>query len=522
VMPKNSPLAWDKDSDDAILHEKRVCQILSTMGMQLPSSLAPVAPIKQRTRTRNAKTPLPTESHDAPWPDKQTVEDLYAARCRDVQGGDVEGKREQFARFESLVLARFQSHAINISCAGVGAAFADEVATLLRKGNAAVMTLDMSCNTRMRDAGAAALAPVLSDPNCTLTSIDLSSISCGPRGGAAIFDALAANQTVHTALLGTRSGGERNLIGPRPMANLAACLLRNDSLTKLSLNANAIGVEGIKLLAPGLCLSTTLRSLDLRSNSLHNNSMAHVAACLESSGLVRVNLTHNNISAAGARILAQVLSKDLLLQHLVLDSNAIGARGATAFAQGLQHNSRLTHLSLRNNGIGSAGCAALGAILPHVPAPLFGGKGAEASTAPPMRHAKEKGAGCILQTLVLGGNEIDAEGVHELCARMQHNRSLETLDLSNNRLCEASGEVFGRMLVLNAKLETLNLRGNKLRPGGLLEMSKALVQNGTLTALDLRDTMVDDSCANALATAVRVQETVTVLKLDNNYLRCHS
>ena len=137
MMPKNSPLAWDKDSDDAILHEKRVCQILSTMGMQLPSSLAPVAPIKQRTRTRNAKTPLPTESHDAPWPDKQTVEDLYAARCRDVQGGDVEGKREQFARFESLVLARFQSHAINISCAGVGAAFADEVATLLRKGNAA-------------------------------------------------------------------------------------------------------------------------------------------------------------------------------------------------------------------------------------------------------------------------------------------------------------------------------------------------------------------------------------------------
>ena len=147
---------------------------------------------------------------------------------------------------------------------------------------ARIESLDLSCNSRMRDDGARALARAIASSSCSLTRLDLSSINCGPKGAAALFEALASNASLHSLFLGSKSA-DRNLIGPTPIAQLAASLLVNTCLTSLNLSSNGVGPEGTKLLAPAMLVNTSLRALDLRSNSLLDAAMPFVGASTSSS-----------------------------------------------------------------------------------------------------------------------------------------------------------------------------------------------------------------------------------------------
>ena len=59
----------------------------------------------------------------------------------------------------------------------------------------------------------------------------------------------------------------------------------HSTLTKLDLSANGIAAQGVTMLIPGLSLNTTLRSLNLRANTLHDASVPLLADAIESSGV---------------------------------------------------------------------------------------------------------------------------------------------------------------------------------------------------------------------------------------------
>ena len=78
-----------------------------------------------------------------------------------------------------------------------------------------------------------------------------------------------------------------------------------------------------------------------------------------------LNLSHNNISDAGATDLAQALHHNSTLNRLGLSSINISDVGATDLAQALHHNSTLKELYLSHNNISDVGATDLAQALHH-------------------------------------------------------------------------------------------------------------------------------------------------------------
>jgi len=268
------------------------------------------------------------------------------------------------------------------------------------------------------------------------------------------------------------------------------------------------------LLAAGLTKNTTLRTLDLRSNNLLDDSASHLAECVKHSGLSKVDVSNNAFTSHASRLLAAALSEDNLLQELILDDNKLGAKGATRLGVALANNTRLTSLSLRNNDLGPQGCQGLAEMFPHVPNPLFGQRAAPPSSLlPPPASSVTT---CVLKVLNISGNKIGDGGIGVLCQKLRRNQHLQTLDLALNDLQEGAAEDIADMLALNASLTSVNLQRNKLRSAGMVIISKALGKNDTLTCLNLRDNCLDDLCVQELARGMRSKRSMIDLDFDEN------
>ncbi len=71
--------------------------------------------------------------------------------------------------------------------------------------------------------------------------------------------------------------------------------------------------------------------------------------------LVHLNLSYNDIGAAGTERLAGVLGQCAALAHLNLNGNKIGEEGAERLARVLGQCLPLAHLDFRGNDIGTVG-----------------------------------------------------------------------------------------------------------------------------------------------------------------------
>jgi uncharacterized protein (TIGR02996 family) len=170
-------------------------------------------------------------------------------------------------------------------------------------------------------------------------------------------------------------------------------------------------VRHLKLFGAGKKLAALLKSptldrltrLDLNGNELGDDGVRAVAGCERLAGLTRLDLANNKLTDAGAQALA--LSAHLAnLTVLDLSVNGVGDGGARALAAS-PHLTHLVELYLADNGIGDAGAQALAGS-----ANLAG-----------------------LRELILFVNEIGSAGARALTGS-PHLKGLEKLYLNQNRL----------------------------------------------------------------------------------------
>jgi uncharacterized protein (TIGR02996 family) len=211
----------------------------------------------------------------------------------------------------------------------------------------------------------------------------------------------------------------------------------------------------------------SLRSLSLRNVARASGDakfLQHVP--LES--LTRLDLSHNNLGAAGAQALADS-PHSASLRHLTISHNNIRDTGAKALAVS-PHLKNLRDLNISGNGIGGPGLKIL-------------------TESPNFEH---------LRTLCLAGNFIGSNNVQAL-AESEHLRGLTSLDLSDAFLEEDSARALASSANL-VRLRTLLLKKNLLGDAG----AKALAQSphlARLTTLDLNDNRIGKAGAEALAAA---------------------
>jgi hemoglobin-like flavoprotein/Ran GTPase-activating protein (RanGAP) involved in mRNA processing and transport len=222
------------------------------------------------------------------------------------------------------------------------------------------------------------------------------------------------------------------------------------------------------------------RALDLSGRDLDDADIGGMAASGALASVTRLNLSHNQITAAGARRLAESPGvrglAALDLSHNRLTSAGLAALSASSSL------SRLTELNVTDNGIGVEGAEALARAswrLTRLDLGFndIGATGAALLAASPiLRH---------VEVLGLAGNALGSDGAGAI-AMSREMTSLSSLDLSGNAI-GASGAAALALSPALAGLRHLGLGRNRLGPAGM-----ELLSSIRLPALEILDVAANE------------------------------
>lgn len=293
--------------------------------------------------------------------------------------------------------------------------------------------------------------------------LDLCKQGLGYLGFQPIAEALAANRTIASLLLGTNGIGnagaadvakliERNqhlevvYLGCNQIADiseLANALTKNTSVTGLWLKRNPIGLSGASFIAEMLCHNHSIRTLDLVNTNIGDQGLAIIIDALihQNRTVERLYLGGNQIDCKGAQLLATLLRKNSTIKAILLNVNDLGDAGAVALAEALQHNHTLVELGVASNGITPQGGIRLIEAIQKHPA---------------------------LVNVDLG-----------------YSQSTRVLGAIANSLGDAGAEAIANLLVNNQTLRKINLRRNGITEQGKLSLIAGLQHNRTIRQLIL-------------------------------------
>jgi Ran GTPase-activating protein (RanGAP) involved in mRNA processing and transport len=203
--------------------------------------------------------------------------------------------------------------------------------------------------------------------NTALQSLDLTSSALGSAGLAEISLGLYHNTSIKTLDLST------NGLGDIESANVLRELIRrNQTITSLSIARNFFGGNAAKVrsILEGVSSNTALRQLDLSLCGLDNRNVSVLSNALTSrnTSILELNLHNNRINSMGVRALVGGnMEKMKTLTNLRLSCSPIGSEGATILADALRLNAMpsLKRLCLGSCGIEDDGLVALGLALEH-------------------------------------------------------------------------------------------------------------------------------------------------------------
>ena len=211
-------------------------------------------------------------------------------------------------------------------------------------------TLNLSCNNFGSD-GAQVLSKVL--VHCkNLRCLDLTGSWIGDDGAVALAEGLKDLNSLLELRLGI------NWITPQGALALVE-VLKYNHLQHLHLSGNSFDLESMAALVDVIC-ADSLQTLDLSGCGLLLDGAVSLSAGLKSCGqLVKLNISHTNISSYGMSSLAKGLQYCTNLQVLDLNYNNITSDGVAAIVRVMKRCRYLQKLDLSWNSIGVDGAAVL-------------------------------------------------------------------------------------------------------------------------------------------------------------------
>ncbi|XP_051782438.1 NACHT, LRR and PYD domains-containing protein 12-like isoform X5 [Erpetoichthys calabaricus] len=270
---------------------------------------------------------------------------------------------------------------------------------------------------------------------------------------------------------------------------LGKILVQNHHITELDLCYNDGGDEGVKLLSIGLLgNSCNIRTLSLFQCGLTSNCCADLAETLYTMrNLKKLALRGNKLQNNGVRQLCGPLQRpDCTIQHLGLEGCGLFYECCEDLATVLEMNKSLKSLSLDWNELGDTG----GRLL---------SRGLLSPT-------------CILQNLELEGCGLTEECCHDLALALSSNKSLLSLNLSENEL-EDNGVTLlcAGLKHPNCQLQRLILQNNGLTGSCCKDLKQSLGAHSHLTLLDLSKNYLNDlSIADLQEAATRCPHHCTI------------
>jgi Ran GTPase-activating protein (RanGAP) involved in mRNA processing and transport len=268
--------------------------------------------------------------------------------------------------------------------------------------------------------------------NTLLEYLDLDASHLGSAGLAEIAPVLYCNTSIKT--LDLANNGLHDI---ESASALREMIRRNKTITSLSIAGNAFGrnVATVRSIADGVQSNTTLRKLDLRQCRLDDQGISVLALAIRNASLLELDLSGNAITSVGVRALVDdTVEAVKTLTKLSLWANCIRSEGAIILADALGRNAMpsLKGLDLDHCGIYDDGFVALVSAL-------------EQDTS--------------LQILNLQGNHFDERSYMALAESLPHIKGLQQIDFSVNESFQSNRLLLLECFRKNTSLVKINIFG---------------------------------------------------------------
>ncbi|XP_064439639.1 leucine-rich repeat-containing protein 45 isoform X3 [Mirounga angustirostris] len=184
----------------------------------------------------------------------------------------------------------------------------------------------------------------------------------------------------------------------------------------------------------------------------------------------RLDLATQSLTVDTCRALGKLLQKEALLTELILSDCMLSEEGATLLLQGLCAHTVVRFLDLKGNNLQAAGAEALGQLLRQNKS--IQSLTLEWNNLGTWEDAFATFCGALagngtLRQLDLRNNQISHKGAEELALALTCNASLQQLDLRWNSIGLLGGRALVNSLPRNRTLWRLELAGNNV-PGDIL------------------------------------------------------
>ncbi|CAB9499511.1 Ribonuclease inhibitor [Seminavis robusta] len=257
-----------------------------------------------------------------------------------------------------------------------------------------------------------------------------------------------------------------------------------------------------------------LHVLDVRSNSLEDDSCSALAEILHSAcSLRKVILEDNNIGDDGLTLLARKgLEGNSTLQELCLKDNSFGPRGVHELASVLKTNESMQRVDLSYNFLGNDGAVALGAMLCLnktltdlvLENAVIAGEGVKGLC----KGLLESSSGSALRKLNLSGNPFGTTGTNALCALLTMRGKngkpcpLTSLRLASCHLGDVGVAALARALESNSRLEEIILPFNRFGDEGAVAIGQSLPKWKGLMSLQIQFNLFGESGFDAIVSGL--------------------
>ncbi|XP_012863441.2 NACHT, LRR and PYD domains-containing protein 12 [Echinops telfairi] len=266
---------------------------------------------------------------------------------------------------------------------------------------------------------------------------------------------------------------ERDMLPNAYSEHLAAALATNPNLMELVLYRNALGSRGVRLLCQGLrhpnCQLQNLRLKKCRVSAAACDDLAAAVAANQS--LRRLDLSNNSLGLPGMKLLSAGLRHPgCRLQKIQLRKCQLEAGACEEISSALCSNQHLVELDLTGNALEDVGLRLLCQGLKHPMCRLqtLWLKICRLTVASCGDLASALQQRLSLRELDLSLNDLGDPGVLLLCEGLQHpNCKLQTLRVDSCGLTAQAGEDLSSALAANQTLTELYLTNNALRDAGV-------------------------------------------------------
>ena len=258
------------------------------------------------------------------------------------------------------------------------------------------------------------------------------------------------------------------------------------NLVKLNISGNIISDGIAQAFANVLLENSQLKELNLSDNNLHTEGIRKIFDGLKISSLIKLHISHNNITEQAADYMAIFLSRNKKLEELDLSHNNLQSPGAIKiFRASLP---RLTVLNISHNDITTRAANDVATFL--------------SSTK--------------LEKLNLSHNHLLSDGIIKLCKA--NLSKLTAINISHNGITVEAKDDIATFLSHNTKLQVLDLSCSELQRSGCLDIFKVLQSISVLASLKISNCNINNEAADELATVLLNNTLLQELDLSCNDL----